>query len=470
MLFNFCKNSEGVFNSAYRMQLLAAVSVTIITFCNGIGLGWCAPMLAKLQSASESPLDFTATVQQTSWIGSLVCVGGIIGNVLFGVLLDRIGRKACIYLLAIPHMCFWILVYVAPSIEYLYAARFTSGVTGGGTWVVLPIYIGEIADPNIRGRLTSLFTLFLNVGMLIGYTLSSYVPYHIIPIAVILLPLLYLLIEIYFPETPSYLLHCGKEEEAKKSLKFYSNYTASTKVEMEKFNIKYEELKTAVQQQKSQSDAVTLRDFFTKRALRTLGIANMVFLISILTGSYALLSYMSTVFVAVKTDIHPDTNTVIIGVVQILGAYIAIILVDRFGRKVLLMISSASTGICLAAFGTYAFFVEETSVDLTPYSSWLALVLMALIILTANVGKIPVPAVVVVEILPPKIRANGVSFSVAMLSIFAFTMLKVFPPCMEAFGLATTIWGFAVFSALGLLYITIFVPETKGRSMNVDEN
>lgn len=64
------------------------------------------------------------------------------------------------------------------------------------------------------------------------------------------------------------------------------------------------------------------------------------------------------------------------------------------------MISTASMGICLAAFGTYAFFVEETSVDLKPCRSWLPLVLMALIVLTGNVGIIPVPAVLIVEILP----------------------------------------------------------------------
>lgn len=97
--------------------------------------------------------------------------------------------------------------------------------------------------------------------MLFGYILSSYVPYHIIPMAVILLPVLYLLIAIYFPETPSYLLHCGKEEEAEKSLKFYLNYKALTKLETEQFNIKYAELKSAVKQQRAQSDAVTLRDF-----------------------------------------------------------------------------------------------------------------------------------------------------------------------------------------------------------------
>lgn len=138
-------------------------------------------------------------------------------------------------------------------------------------------------------------------------------------------------------------------------------------------------------------------------------------LINIATGSFALLSYMSTIFVAVKTDIHPDTNTIIIGVVQILGSYTAIILVDRFGRKILLMISTASTGVFLAAFGTYAFFAEETDVDLTAYRSWLPLVLMALVILTANVGIIPVPAVLLVEILPPKVNMNDVYYCVLVL-------------------------------------------------------
>lgn len=61
-------------------------------------------MLTKFQSPTETPLGFTATVEEGSWIGALVCAGGVTGNLIFGVLLDLIGRKACIYILAIPHM------------------------------------------------------------------------------------------------------------------------------------------------------------------------------------------------------------------------------------------------------------------------------------------------------------------------------------------------------------------------------
>lgn len=78
--------------------------VTIITFCHGTGLGWFAPMLFKLQTPSETPLDFVVSVEQGSWMGALVNLGGFTGNVLFGLLLDLIGRKACIYSLALPHI------------------------------------------------------------------------------------------------------------------------------------------------------------------------------------------------------------------------------------------------------------------------------------------------------------------------------------------------------------------------------
>ncbi|XP_004527357.2 facilitated trehalose transporter Tret1-2 homolog isoform X2 [Ceratitis capitata] len=469
MLLNLCKNSEGVFRSEFRLQLLAAASVTIITFCHGISSGWFAPTLFKLQTPTESPLDFDVSVEQGSWMGAFISVGGFTGTVLFGQLMDRIGRKACIYGLVLPHIGFWLCVYFAQSIEYLYLARFLGGITGGGTYVVIPIFIGEIVDPTIRGRLTSLFTLTLNSGMLAGFTLSSNVPYHIIPLVVISLPLLFLLIETFFPETPTFLLYREQEEKAEKSFKFYQSYKAGNKEDIETFNAKFSELRDSVLAQKSQTDVVTWRDFVSKRALRTLGMGIMLMIINVFTGSFALLNYTSSIFFAIETDIHPNTNTTIIGVVQIIGTITAIILVDRYGRKILLMFSTAAMGICLAGFGLYAFFAEETSVDLTPYRSWLPLLFMALIILSANVGVIPVTFVVLVEILPAKIRAKAASICLALLSIFTFIMIKVFPPFMHTFGLSATMWACASFAALGLFYISIFLPETKGKSMNKDD-
>lgn len=137
-----------------------------MTFTHGVGVGWLAPSLPLLGS-ENTPLDTPVTIDQASWVGSLVGLGALAGNIIFGLVLDRLGRKVCMYFLAIPNMVstlvlysrvfhkwlnsiisqtYWILIYTAKDVTYLYAGRFLAGVAGGGCYVVLPIFIAEIAD------------------------------------------------------------------------------------------------------------------------------------------------------------------------------------------------------------------------------------------------------------------------------------------------------------------------------------
>ncbi|XP_023296253.2 facilitated trehalose transporter Tret1-like [Lucilia cuprina] len=469
MFFKLFKNN-GVFNVDYRRQLLASISATIMSLLHGIGLGWLSPMLPKLQSPEETPFNFVVDIHESSWIGAAICIGGVLGNLLFLSILDRFGRKIAMYGLAFPHMCLWLFIYFAHSIELLYAARIFGGLTGGGIYIVIPIFISEISDPSIRGRLTSLFALTLNLGVLIGYILSSYVPYHIIPWLVLPVPVMYLIIATYFPETPQYLLRKGHEEEARKSFMFYKNNIdqrgAAERITAQN---QFEELKIAITHQESKSEKLTLDDIFNRKALKIICTGIVLMILNIFCGSFALINYMSSIFTATKTEMHPDINTIIIGCVQVFGTYTATILVDRFGRKILMIVSTSGMGMGMAAFGMYAFFAEETDVDLTPYSSWLPLLLMALIIFLANVGIISVTFVVLVEILPPKIRSIGSSFCLALLSLFALALLRFFPVAMYSFGLSATMWFCATVCAFGLFYISVFLEETKGKSMNTEK-
>ncbi|XP_073824940.1 facilitated trehalose transporter Tret1-like isoform X2 [Musca autumnalis] len=441
----------------------------MISLAHGIGLGWLSPMLPKLQSASATPIDFTVNVDESSWIGALISVGGVIGNISFLLIFDRWGRKVAIYGLAFPHMCLWLLLYFAESVEYLYVARICGGLTGGGIFIVIPIFIGEIADPSIRGRLLSIFALSMNLGILFGFILSSYVHYHIIPLVVSPLPCLYLLAAIQFPDTPQFLLRKGLYTEALKSFLFYKNIAcdkeAAIKAEIQR---QFEDLKLLILHQQNQSSSITCSDFFNKKSLIAICSGVVLMLLNMFCGSFALVNYMSSIFAAIKTELHPDINTIIVGVVQVIGAYIATILVDRYGRKVLLLVSTSGMGVGLAAFGIYAFFAEETEVDLSLYSHWLPLLLMGFIIFIANVGILSVTVVVLVEILPSKIRSIASSFCLALLSLFAFIVLRIFPLSMHYFGLSATMWFCATICAFGLFYISLCLEETKGKSM--DEN
>lgn len=75
----------------------------MLTFAHGVATGWISPTLLKLQS-DDSPTNFVVTVEEVSWIGSLFGLGSLCGNILFGLLLNRIGRKWCMYLIALPYL------------------------------------------------------------------------------------------------------------------------------------------------------------------------------------------------------------------------------------------------------------------------------------------------------------------------------------------------------------------------------
>ncbi|XP_030383445.1 facilitated trehalose transporter Tret1 [Scaptodrosophila lebanonensis] len=460
---------SGIFLKEYRRQLWVTLSATLITLCHGIALGWFSPMLPILLSPEKTPLNFEIDVNEASWMGAVISLGGVTGNFLFSFLMSRFGRKVSLYGLAVPNTCIWILFYFAQSIEWLYVARVCAGITGGGTFVVLPTFIGEIAGNSVRGRLSSFFTLTINTGTLVGFIIAAHVPYHVIPCVIIVLPLTYALLTTRFPETPQQLLRWGRVEEAQSSLKFYRNYDEKLqqKDQERAYQKQFDEMREAIMQQSKNSDSPSLRmsDICNKRAIKAIVTGLVLMIAGTFGGTFAFINYMSNIFGAVRTQLDPNTNTIIIGVVQIIGTLASIYLVDRYGRKILLIISCAGCGLSTAAFGTYAFFAEETDADLSAYSAWLPVTIMAFVIFLANVGITSVTMVVLVEILPQKIRAIATSICLGCLSGFAFTSLKAFPLLMHYVGLAATMWLCATVCAFCLFYVSIFLEETKGRPL-----
>lgn len=114
---------------------------------------------------------------------------------------------------------------------------------------------------RIRGRLTSLFSLTLNSGIFCGYIVTARVPYHLIPIFGVVMPVIYLLFQIFFPETPMFLLQRGLDERAKGSLKFYRNYQPTTKESALQFEVDFQKLKSDVTSHQANTNSVTWHDF-----------------------------------------------------------------------------------------------------------------------------------------------------------------------------------------------------------------
>ncbi|XP_016964749.1 facilitated trehalose transporter Tret1 [Drosophila biarmipes] len=439
-----------------RYQLLATLIVNIITFGHGLGVGWLSPTLTKIQTP-DSPLGFEVNIDEISWMGSMLGLGSLAGNLVVAFLLERAGRKFCIYLLAVPYACLWIFIYSASNIYFLYAARFLCGFTGGAAYVVVPIFISEVADTSIRGALTSMVMLSVDFGVLAGFVLSTYLSYHVVPFLGLIVPVAYFTASLMLPETAPYLLKRSQLGAAEKSFKYYKNERAgSSKAD-------FDDLRTSILAQQTNSPSGwSYKDLVTKPALKAFAAATVLCTGFQFSGIFSFINYSSDIFARSGSVLDPNTCTIIIGLVQIIGVYTSTIFVDIVGRRLLMLISSLGVGIGCIAFGCFTHFAQ--SHDLGDFN-WLPLVLMVFILYLANVGLVGLFFLVIVEVYPAKIRSFGTSVSIIWMSLMVFCTLKLFPLMLHFWGVSWTMWFSATSSLLTFVYFLFFLPETKGKSM-----
>ena len=189
----------------------------------GTNVGWTSPMIPRLKSPN-SPLPVTSS--EAAWITSFLMLGSLPGCIIAALIVDRIGRKASLLLANIPLFIGWVLILVAWHPYVLYISRFISGVGMGSVYVLCPMYLGEIADKNIRGALGSLLKLMMNFGELYGHAIGPFVSYEILGYSCVIIPVIFFITFVWMPESPYYLLMRNRRLDAEKSLRrlrIYSN-------------------------------------------------------------------------------------------------------------------------------------------------------------------------------------------------------------------------------------------------------
>ncbi|XP_068153067.1 facilitated trehalose transporter Tret1-like [Drosophila tropicalis] len=438
-----------------------------MTLTDGIGIGWLSPTLTLL-SSENNPFGDALTVVQASWVGSVIGLGSLVGDLIFGLLIDRLGRKICLFVLAIPNMIFWILTYTAKDVIYLYIGRFLAGISSGGCYVVLPIFVAEIADNSVRGALSSLTMVYISTGMMIGFACASYLSYYLLPCIIICLPVIYILAIIGLPETPQYLLRRERDEQAKKSYYFYKNLSSSSSASSDKESAGNDAAKIEFETFRLQvlgggiTQKITLRDFFNLPTMKVFGLIFVLITCNQLSGSFAIFSYTSHIFNELETQLNPNNCSIIVGAAQVLGVFCAVGLVDRLGRRILLLTSMLGMG--LGELGI-AILKDIASPEFLSQNEWLSLLLMCFVAIISSVGVVALLFVIIIELLPAKIRSFGTSLSMATFSSFIFVSLKIYPIMIYDYGLSVTMYMSAGVCFFGFIVLGLFLPETKGKLM-----
>lgn len=325
--------------------------MNILALSHGCAAGWLSPFIPYLKSTESHLTTGPVSSEDVSWIGSLLCIGGVIGTISFGTITEKFGKKNAMFLLVVPHLSFWALVFFSTHVYHLYLARTLAGITGGGMLRTVSLYITEISENEIRGFLGSFFVFGLTSGFLVIFIAGTYGNFFVIPIVVLILPILYVIALLFLYDTPTSLLLRNKPDEAYKSFKFYrtlGNDEEAIKHAKVEFDILKKSLEIKNDEKLKLSDFRELFRLIEKTFTKTLfvfsvtnparkGLIIGMFLITLnqFSGTYAIITYTADIFKESGSSLSPNESSIVVAFIQIVGIYVSTLCVDRFGRKVI---------------------------------------------------------------------------------------------------------------------------------------
>lgn len=167
------------------------------------------------------------------------------GTIFFGKMAEKFGKKKTLLMLMIPHSIFWILVLTSTHVYHLYAARVIAGLSGGGALRTISLFIAEISENHIRGRLGSYLILFLSAGTLIVFIAGTYLSFFTVSLLMLSFPILFFISVLFLHDSPHSLMSRNKSKEAWESLMFYRT-CGRNEMASAKFKEEFELIKSAL--------------------------------------------------------------------------------------------------------------------------------------------------------------------------------------------------------------------------------
>ncbi|KAJ8972659.1 hypothetical protein NQ317_015379 [Molorchus minor] len=434
-------------DTIFRQGTISAVS-------DGMQYGWTSPTIPILLS-KDSPVEVTQ--HEAEWLESVLMLGACAGLPVTMYLVDKIGRKKSLIVSSITTLLSWLLIAIAPRVEYIFVARFFSGMAGDMAFVAAPMYIAEVADQKIRGFLSGLVYVMMLTGILLLYCVAPFVPIWV-PCAIgIGINCLGLSIFPFQPDSPYYLLYRNKPEKAKAALR---RLRQNEDIENE-----YKDIAAAVERQKNEGERSRIQDLFliksNRKALIIMVVLNasqhMSSISVMLMNLHSILDEAGAVYLAAST------GAIIFSGVMFCSAMTASLAIDNFGRRMLLSVSGITSGICLMVVAVY-FTLKENGFDVLGFS-WLPLVMVMLYAASFKFGIGLVPIVLTAELFPAKMKALGMTLSDAFYVGFAVITLQLYIELKHYFGIQVPFYIFAFSCFCTAIFTVLYIPETKGKTL-----
>ena len=395
-------------------------------------------------------IEFNLNAYQEGFAVSNLMVACVIGALLAGPIADWTGRKKVLILCAVLFTVSAILSALPRSFTELVIARFIGGMGVGMASVVSPMYIAEISPAKIRGRLVALNQLAIVVGILLSY-LSNWLlvdtginNWRYMLVAEILPAITFLVGLFFIPESPRWLTKEGLEKEALDVLNVVAG-AANADHELQ-------EVKKSLSEK-----STSLKELLHPSLRRVLIVGILFSLFAHITGIDTIIYYGPIIFLesGFKTD-SALLASVMIGITNLIFTFVGMAMVDKAGRKFLLLVGLAGMGISMTLVGLC---MQSDMIS----AKWTLLWIMTYIASFAmSIGV--VIWVYLSEIYPTRVRGQALSVATMVLWLGNVILTQLFPVMMERFG-GGTFYIFSFICLLAFIFTWTMVKETKGVSL-----
>lgn len=452
---NAVTHKDAAANAASAASMGYLIFVSVAAALGGLLFGYDTAVISGAVEALRE--HFVLDPLQLGWVVGCTLVGCMIGVLLAGKLTDWFGRRAVLCVAALLFFLAGLGSYAAPSVTELVAARIVGGIGVGFASLLVPVYIAELAPPRYRGALVSLNQMAILLGMVLAYLFNAWVGrmgdeawliergWRLMLGAQGIPAIIFFVLSLVIPESPRWLVKRGKVAGARAVLqRLHGNVMAERELA---------EISTAVAHEQA-----SVSELFKGAKRRGVVIMAMVLaLFQAITGINIVMYYAPTIFTSAGVATGAAlSHSVIIGLVMLVFTAVSMWLVDRAGRRPIMLLASAGMGISLALLGLM---FAGNAGD----GGWLLLWILTYVS-SFSIGMGGIYWVVVSEIFPTRVRGAAASLSVVFLWGGNYLVSQFFPAMLASLG-GHVFYFYALMCLLCFVFVLTYVPETKGKTL-----
>ncbi|KAL1450029.1 hypothetical protein WDU94_002491 [Cyamophila willieti] len=335
--------------------------------------------------------------------------------------------------------------------------------TGSINLIMVLTYVAEITEPHLRGMLSATASMTTIFGTVSQLFLGSFVHWRTAAILNLMFPIMALIVLYFIPESPHWLISKGRMSEASASLCWLRGWVTPDEVQPELSQITKAIEDSALKRLgKDGQKRPNYRMYMRRTFLLPYSLVTALFFIGQFGGMTALQTYAVGIFESIQAPVDPYLATLLLGLAELSGALLCVVLIHYTGKRPLALISTAGSALCFLVVAVYA----QNHLTHGWNSPLVPTVLLLFAAFLTHICIRLLPWMLIGEVFPNNIRATASGMSSSSSYVFASAVNKLYYPMLDTFNLSGTLYFYSAISLLGTLYMYKMMPETEGRTLS----